>query len=162
AYCQAFEHWRTALEALKAVADRDPVTGGLIVRGAGGGAQQSPLLLVARKAAGDMVRYAAEFGFTPAARARIAAGPFADPGGPGGGARRRPRRTGRKIGRPPGQKKSPAMRRGEGMLRENHRRHAAPRARTPCPCPRSSSPTTSSTPSWPPPGRSTSACATHF
>ena len=32
---------------------------------------QNPLVLTARQAAGDMVRFAAEFGFSPAARSRI-------------------------------------------------------------------------------------------
>jgi len=38
---------------------------------------------VAREAAADMVRYASEFGMTPVARARLAAGPHGEP--PGGG-----------------------------------------------------------------------------
>jgi P27 family predicted phage terminase small subunit len=84
AYCQAYMYWRTAAEALAAMASRDPVTNGLMVRGSAGSAMQNPLVHIARKAASDMVRYASEFGFTPAARARIAAGPFSDPCGRGG------------------------------------------------------------------------------
>jgi len=84
AYCVAYAHWRTALEALRAIAERDPVMAGLVVKNTNSNAQQNPLVHIARKSASDMVRYASEFGFTPAARARIAAGPFADAGGPGG------------------------------------------------------------------------------
>ena len=47
---------------------------GLLIKREGGGVVQNPLAYMARKAAADMVRYAAEFGFTPAARSRIAAG----------------------------------------------------------------------------------------
>jgi phage terminase small subunit len=45
-----------------------------------GNAIQNPLIGTANKAASDMVRYAAEFGMTPSARARISAQP---PGGAG-------------------------------------------------------------------------------
>ena len=47
-------------------------------------ARSNPLVQIAREAANDMVRYAAEFDFSPAARSRIAAGvgPFTPP--PGG------------------------------------------------------------------------------
>lgn len=84
AYCDAYARWRLALETLARIGEKDTVTSGLIVRGSYGSAMPNPLVAIARKAASDMVRYASEFGFTPAARARIAAGPFADPGGPGG------------------------------------------------------------------------------
>src|SRR5262249_30555305 len=84
AYCVAYAHWRTSLEALKAIAEKDPATSGLLLKSNYGTAVQNPLVTIARKSAGDMLRYAGEFGFTPAARARIAAGPFADPGCPGG------------------------------------------------------------------------------
>jgi P27 family predicted phage terminase small subunit len=71
AYCQAYSILRTAVETFNAMAERDPTTHGLMVKGKAGGAFQNPLLLTARQAANDMVRYAAEFGFTPAARSRI-------------------------------------------------------------------------------------------
>jgi P27 family predicted phage terminase small subunit len=45
---------------------------GLVVRGAMGGAVENPLLYISRKAAADMMKYAAEFGLTPAARSRVA------------------------------------------------------------------------------------------
>jgi P27 family predicted phage terminase small subunit len=79
AYCQAYETWRTAVEAFKAMAARDTVTAGMLIKMAGSGAAQNPLLGVARRAAGDMVRYASEFGMTPVARARISAGVWHTP-----------------------------------------------------------------------------------
>jgi P27 family predicted phage terminase small subunit len=74
AYCQAFHTWRTALEALQKMAERDPHTSGLLIRSATGDARINPLQRAADRAADAMVRYASEFGFSPAARARIAAG----------------------------------------------------------------------------------------
>ena len=42
---------------------------------------QNPLVLIAKQAANDMVRYASEFGMTAAARGRIAAGAYNKPDG---------------------------------------------------------------------------------
>lgn len=56
------------------MAERDHVTGGLLIRTSEGNPRISPLV---KAAAVDMVRFAGEFGFTPAARARITAGPLA-------------------------------------------------------------------------------------
>jgi P27 family predicted phage terminase small subunit len=80
AYCQAYAIWRTAVETLATMADRDAVTHGLLVRTNAGAAMQNPLVLTARQAANDMVRFAAEFGLTPAARSRISS--LDDPSGP--------------------------------------------------------------------------------
>jgi P27 family predicted phage terminase small subunit len=74
AYCQAYARWRTAEVSLEKMAERDLLTSGLMIKTANGNAIQNPLVHTANKAASDMVRYATEFGFTPAARARIAAG----------------------------------------------------------------------------------------
>jgi P27 family predicted phage terminase small subunit len=75
AYCQAFKIWRTATEVFTAMAERDPVTLGLMIKATKTGtALQNPVYLTARQASNDMVRHAAEFGLSPAARARIAAG----------------------------------------------------------------------------------------
>ena len=73
AYCEAYKTWRTAVEALSAMAARDPVSAGLLVNPAGS-AIQNPLFLTMRQSANDMLRYAGEFGLTPVARARLAAG----------------------------------------------------------------------------------------
>ena len=79
AYCVSYARWREASEALAKMAERDPVASGLLIKSADGSPRQNPLARVAADAAGDMVRYAAEFGFSPAARARLAAGPFGQP-----------------------------------------------------------------------------------
>jgi P27 family predicted phage terminase small subunit len=82
AYCYSYGQWRTAAELIARMAAGDPVMAGLIIKSKGRGeAIQNPLVPIARKAALDMVRYASEFGFTPAARSRIDAGP----GGNGAG-----------------------------------------------------------------------------
>jgi P27 family predicted phage terminase small subunit len=80
AYCQAYAHWRTASEMLTQMAERDPTTHALLVKRQDGSPGRNPLLKIAADAASDMVRYAAEFGFSPAARARIAAGVVYEPG----------------------------------------------------------------------------------
>ena len=75
AYCQAFAHWVAAEDAIARMATADPLTGGMTVMGSTGeNMVPNPLMYAARAAAADMVKYAAEFGFTPSARARVAAG----------------------------------------------------------------------------------------
>ena len=73
AYCDAYERWRTAKETIAAMAERDPILRGLIVKTQSGGAAPNPLVWIAAGAARDMVRFAGEFGMTPAARSRISA-----------------------------------------------------------------------------------------
>jgi P27 family predicted phage terminase small subunit len=77
AYCTSFARWKSAEEAIARVAALDPAMDGLLVKGSEGQARANPLLRIAAEAASDMVRYASEFGFGPAARSRIAAGPAA-------------------------------------------------------------------------------------
>jgi P27 family predicted phage terminase small subunit len=74
AYCVSYQRWKSALEEFEKMAANDQVIGGLVVRGSEGQPRSNPLLKIAASAASDMVRYASEFGFTPAARSRIAAG----------------------------------------------------------------------------------------
>jgi P27 family predicted phage terminase small subunit len=81
AYCHAYQTWRTAAEALAKMAANDPIMSGLVIRGRNNEVAKNPLVAVARNAAGDMVRYAGEFGLTPSARTRIDAGPSGN--GPG-------------------------------------------------------------------------------
>jgi P27 family predicted phage terminase small subunit len=71
AYCQAYAVFRTAVETYNEMAKRDPATRAIMVKAKTGTALQNPVLLTMRHAANDMVRYAAEFGFTPSARSRI-------------------------------------------------------------------------------------------
>jgi P27 family predicted phage terminase small subunit len=85
AYCVAYQHWREAEEALARMRERDAQTSGLLIKTSSGDAAQNPLLGISRRAAGDMVRYASEFGFSPAARARISAGVGYEPPSGGGG-----------------------------------------------------------------------------
>jgi P27 family predicted phage terminase small subunit len=64
------------------MAEKDQLTGGLMIKTSNGNAIQNPLVGTANKAAADMMRYAAEFGMTPSARSRIAAAPPEDGGDP--------------------------------------------------------------------------------
>jgi P27 family predicted phage terminase small subunit len=81
AYCMSYSRWRTAEERLAAMADKDTLGAGLMIRGPYGNATQNPLVRIASTAASEMLRHASEFGLTPVARARIAAGPFSQPQG---------------------------------------------------------------------------------
>jgi P27 family predicted phage terminase small subunit len=72
AYCYAYGQWRDAAEMLASMAN-EPARG-LVILGTLGKAVENPLIYIARKAAADMMRYAAEFGLTPAARSRITSG----------------------------------------------------------------------------------------
>ena len=83
AYCQAYHHWRMAVEAFNAIAEKDPATSGLLVKRADGNDGPNPLVGIARRAADDMVSLAGHFGMSPAARARISAGVGYEPP-PGG------------------------------------------------------------------------------
>ena len=79
AYCIAYQRWRTAEELLMQMADKDPVTRGLLIKSQGGEAVQNPLIGIARRAANDMVGFGGEFGLSPLARARIGAGVWHEP-----------------------------------------------------------------------------------
>jgi P27 family predicted phage terminase small subunit len=77
-YCQSVGRWLQAEDLLaktvrEAAANGDD-GGGLAVAGSRGGAVINPLLKVAVACARDVCRYAGEFGFTPASRARLRAG----------------------------------------------------------------------------------------
>jgi P27 family predicted phage terminase small subunit len=74
AYCAAFGRWVSAEHLLE--------TEGLIAKGSTGNTVAHPLTKIATQSARDLCRYAAEFGMTPCARARMRAG-YADVGGPG-------------------------------------------------------------------------------
>jgi P27 family predicted phage terminase small subunit len=74
AYCQAYGRWVAAEKLIARMAADEPLTGGLMIENTRGTAITNPLVVIAKHAASDMVKYAAEFGFTPSARARVAAG----------------------------------------------------------------------------------------
>jgi P27 family predicted phage terminase small subunit len=71
AYCHSYGQWRMAAESLARMAANDPLMHGQIIKTKYGDAATNPLVNIARKHAGDMVRFAAEFGLSPAARTRI-------------------------------------------------------------------------------------------
>ena len=73
AYCQAFGRWEVAERALAAMGKNDPLTRGLMIKTTNGNAVQNPMVGTANVAARDMVKFAAELGMTPVARARVEA-----------------------------------------------------------------------------------------
>jgi P27 family predicted phage terminase small subunit len=73
AYCQAYGRWVAAEAALARMAEKDAVNERLIVRTKAGNVIHNPLVGAAKKAMADMVRYAAEFGFTPSSRSQVSA-----------------------------------------------------------------------------------------
>lgn len=74
-YCQAFSRWRAAEDVVARMKEKDQLTDALMIRTKSGNAIQNPVVGTANRAMLLMVRIAAEFGMTPAARARIEAGP---------------------------------------------------------------------------------------
>ena len=74
AYCGAYSRWRHAEEELNTLREKSNLNAMLLKTIAGNWIQQ-PLVGISNKAAADMVRYAAEFGLTPSARARLAVDP---------------------------------------------------------------------------------------
>jgi P27 family predicted phage terminase small subunit len=66
-YCGAYALWAEAMEQIQKF--------GTIVKSPTGYPIQSPYLAIANRQAELMIRVAAEFGFTPASRSRIAAPP---------------------------------------------------------------------------------------
>lgn len=80
AYCQAYGRWAQAERSLAAMADRDPINHGLMIKTSNGNAIQNPLVGIANKAYADVVKIAAEFGMTPSARSRVTARPPAKGG----------------------------------------------------------------------------------
>jgi P27 family predicted phage terminase small subunit len=75
AYCQAYSVWRTCVEAFNSTAEIYPDMQRVIATSDNGNHTQSPILGAMRNAALEMVKHAAEFGFTPAARSRISVKP---------------------------------------------------------------------------------------
>jgi P27 family predicted phage terminase small subunit len=73
-YCQAYGRWIAAERILARLAAENPDTQGLTITGTMGSPMVNPMLKIARFCAADVLRFAAEFGFSPAARTRISAG----------------------------------------------------------------------------------------
>ena len=74
AYCGAYSRWRAAEEELKELAKKSKLQA-LVLKTVSGNWIQQPLIGIANKAAGDMVRFASEFGMTPVARSRLGVDP---------------------------------------------------------------------------------------
>jgi P27 family predicted phage terminase small subunit len=74
AYCGAYARWRAAEEELAKLREVNRLSA-LVLKTVSGNWIQQPLIGISNKAAGDMVRYAVEFGMTPSARARLAMDP---------------------------------------------------------------------------------------
>lgn len=72
AYCYAYGQWRDAAEVLASMSG-DPARG-MVIRTQYGACVENPLIAIARRASQDMIRFANEFGLTPAARSRISSG----------------------------------------------------------------------------------------
>jgi P27 family predicted phage terminase small subunit len=75
AYCASFGRWVEAEELIE--------TQGLVAKGSTGNDVVHPAVKIATQSARDLCRYAAEFGMTPCARARMRAGYDDSGGGPG-------------------------------------------------------------------------------
>lgn len=73
AYCQCVSRWTQAEEAIARMKARDKLTSALMIKTINGNAIQNPLIGVANRAMHMAIRFAAEFGMSPAARARFAA-----------------------------------------------------------------------------------------
>lgn len=70
-YCLAWGRLQLAQTVLDEIAERDPAAA-LMVRTSNGTPIHNPFLSIAQKAAAEMLKFAAEFGMTPAARVRLA------------------------------------------------------------------------------------------
>ena len=70
-YCVTYSVWKNAVSQLAALADVGAPYGGLIVEGPKGQSIANPLIAIAHSSSLALLRFAAEFGMTPAARARV-------------------------------------------------------------------------------------------
>jgi P27 family predicted phage terminase small subunit len=74
-YCNAYHQWRTAMELL---ADLSQSAGkGYVLSGDKQPTRRNPLVVIANEAAHSMLRFASEFGLTPAARSHLKLAPGA-------------------------------------------------------------------------------------
>jgi P27 family predicted phage terminase small subunit len=73
AYCQSYGRWVQAEQRLAEMAERDPITAGLMIKTSNGNVVQNPLVGAANRALHEMVRIATEFGMTPSSRMNMPA-----------------------------------------------------------------------------------------
>jgi P27 family predicted phage terminase small subunit len=71
AYCTAYSRYMDAEDALDRMRERDRLNHALMIKTKNDNAIQNPLVGVSNRAMMLMLRFAAEFGMTPAARAHI-------------------------------------------------------------------------------------------
>ena len=72
AYCQSYARWIQAERMLSGLAEQDASgRDALLIKTRAGGVAANPAVWIARNAANDFLRYAAEFGFTPSSRTRV-------------------------------------------------------------------------------------------
>lgn len=76
AYCAAFARWYAAELMLAEEAKKNPETQGFVIIGSRGTMIRNPLLIISAEAAKEMLSYAIQFGLSPLARSRIAAGVY--------------------------------------------------------------------------------------
>jgi P27 family predicted phage terminase small subunit len=74
AYCTAYQKWAEIEDMLNEIRSGNPKKRATFMTARDGGVKLNPLLRASLGAAAEMVRIAGEFGFSPAARARIAMG----------------------------------------------------------------------------------------
>jgi P27 family predicted phage terminase small subunit len=72
-YCQAWATFVRANAAIIEQAKADPIFCGLVIETKSHNLIPNPLVGIRNKAAADVIKYAAEFGMTPASRTRITA-----------------------------------------------------------------------------------------
>jgi P27 family predicted phage terminase small subunit len=70
AYCETYSKWRHAEDELNKL-KKEGALKAMVLKTISGNYIQNPLVGIARGAMADMVKYAIEFGLTPAARARL-------------------------------------------------------------------------------------------
>lgn len=70
-YCDSFARWRAGVDALAEAAADDPATHGLLITRQNGDQFANPLVAMTSQASRDMLKFASEFGLTPASRSRI-------------------------------------------------------------------------------------------
>jgi P27 family predicted phage terminase small subunit len=75
AYCTSYALWVQAWRAIKHMQGEGKIGAGLMIKTSNGTLVQNPLVGIANKSSLNMVKFAAEFGMTPAARAKIELNP---------------------------------------------------------------------------------------
>lgn len=72
AYCQTYGRWEVAERQIERDRRRrGAIAGGMLIKTMSGNLIQNPAVGIANAAMTQMVKYAAEFGFTPSARTRV-------------------------------------------------------------------------------------------